>query len=108
MIDLIFYLETEIVMVRIIGNNITFSTSNFGNLTAPIENLKLSYSGVCREFPDLELRDDWKEEAIKRFKDKVNNMKSEEEIAEYIISDLRGHGYVPKWKQKNGFRREKI
>ena len=33
-------------------------------------------------------------------------MKNEDEVVEYIVSDLKKYGYVPKYKQKSGFRAE--
>ena len=106
MIDLIFFYGTEVVFIRIKGSDVRFSTNAYKQWYGSIENLKLSYAGVCREFPDLELNENWRAEAIKRFKEKLKSFKSEEEIASYLISDLKEHGYIAKFKQKAGFRRE--
>jgi len=108
MIDLILYYGTEIIFIRIDGGNITFHNSNFGVRGSTIEGLNLSYPGVLKEFPDLEDNPDWRHIAIKRFKDKINKMDNEDKIAEYLVKDLKMHGYVPKFKQKHGFRRELI
>ena len=108
MLEIIFYLDNEIILVRINGKKITFASPQFGAKEADIDGLKLDYAGVCREFPDLELAKDWREQSIQRFKSKIALMNSEEEIAEYIINDLRKFGYVPKYKQKQGFRIQKI
>ena len=108
MIEIIFYFGTEIVMVRIRGNHVTFCTSTNGNVEATIEGIKLSKAGVIKEFPDLKDRDDWKVEAINRFKDKIRAFTTEEAVAEYVIEDLKKFGYVPKFKQKQGFRRMAI
>jgi hypothetical protein len=108
MIEVIFYFGTDIVMVRIREHNITFVNSAMGAVESTIEGLKLSKSGAIKEYPDLKDRDDWKEESIKRFKAKIFELNDEEAIAEYIIMDLKKYGYVPKWKQKQGFRRVKI
>lgn len=108
MIGLIFYYGQEIIYIRVDGHNVNFSNSTFGAVETSIDGLKLNKSGVLKEHPDLKDRDDWKEEAIKRFKDLINVMKTEESIAEYLIQDLKKYGYVPKWKQKAGFRRIKI
>jgi hypothetical protein len=105
MIEVIFYFGTDIVMVRINGHRVTFVNSTFGAVESPIEGLKLSKAGVIKEHPDLVDREDWKDEAIKRFKDKIIELDKEEAIAEYVINDLKNYGYVPKWKQKKGFRR---
>jgi len=108
MIELIFYFGSEIILVRVTHNDITFSNSAFGNLYAPIENLKLSKAGVIKEFPELELEEDWKEQAIERFKRKVSSLETLDKKAEYIIEDLKKHGYIPRYKQRQGFRREVI
>ncbi|KKN22713.1 hypothetical protein LCGC14_0912150 [marine sediment metagenome] len=108
MIELIFHYGTEIVLIKIEGNKVTFSNSAYGAVYGSIENLKLSYDGVVKEHPDLETNEDWRGEAIKRFKEKVKSFDTEEETASYIIEDLRKHGYLPKYKQKQGHRREVI
>jgi len=108
MIDILCYLGTEIIFVRINGNDIKFANSVHGNIWASIDGLKLSYIGVCREFPDLELRVDWKQEAIHRFKEKIKLMKDEEEVYQYLIKELNKMGYIPIKKMKAGFRPEAI
>jgi hypothetical protein len=108
MIEVIFFFGTEIVMVRIRGNHVTFVNSAFGSMEATLEGLKLSRSGVIKEFPDLKDNPNWNIEAIGRFKEKINDMNNEEKIADYVIEDLRKFGYIPKFKQKAGFRREAI
>lgn len=108
MIDLIFYFGTEIIFVRIQGKNVTFANSGYGMKMAPIDGLKLSYTGVVKEFPDLKDNENWKEEGIKRFKKHLSTFETEDEISQYIIKDLKSHGYVPKFMQKAGFRRKKV
>ena len=108
MIELIFEFAGDYVLVKIQGWNITFGNTNYGTRLAPIECLRLDRSGVMNEFPDLKDDPNWRDEAIKRFKDKIKHMRSEEQIAEYIIEDLKKFGYIPKWKQKGGFRKEGI
>jgi N-acetyl-anhydromuramyl-L-alanine amidase AmpD len=107
MIDIIFYYGTEIIFVRIDGTTINFSTSS--NMTSStIDGLRLNKEGVVKEFPDLKDNDNWKEEAVKRFKDKIKSLKNEDERCNYIIEDLKKHGYQAKIKQKAGFRKEII
>lgn len=108
MITLIFDFAAEKIIMIIEGTNVKFGNTNFGSLVCGIEGLKLSYEGVCREFPDLETRQDWREEAIERFKDKIKELNDEDKIADYLIKDLKKFGYIPKLKQKKGFRIEKI
>jgi|SRR3990167_5275436 len=108
MIELIFYFGTDIILTRINGHHITFCNSLHGAFESTIEGLKLSHLGVIKEFPDLKDNPNWREEALKRFKKRISELNTEEAIAEYIIMDLKKFGYIPKWKQKKGFRRVKI
>ena len=108
MIDLFFNYFNEIILVKIEGKKILFGNTQYGARMAPIEGLKLSRQGAIKEFPDLITREDWKEEAIRRFKQKIEELPSEEDIAEYIINDLKVYGYIPKLKQRTGFRPERI
>lgn len=108
MIEVIFYFGTEISMVRIRGNHVTLCSSSQGSVEATIDGLKLSKSGVVKEFPDLKDKENWREESIIRFKQRIKDFKSEEAVAEYLIEDLKKFGYVPKYKQVMGFRRVAI
>ena len=107
MIGIVFQFGSEIVEVRIKDNNVFFGTSQhteFGD----IDGLKLNKVGVLKEFPDLKDKDDWQKQAKERFKDKIKKMKTERERVDYVIEDLRKHGYVPLYLQKQGFRPTKI
>ena len=104
MIDTIMQFGTEIVFVRVSGNSISFSTSSQREVMSTIEGMKLDYNGTIKEFPDLKDNDNWRTEAIKRFKVKIKNMKSEDEVNEYIINDLRKFGYAPIKTMKFGSR----
>jgi len=106
--DIIFYFGKEIVLVKIDGTNVLFGNSTYGAKLAPIDGLKLSRQGAIKEFPDLKGRDDWKEIAIKRFKDHIAYLADEDKIAEYIIEDLKKYGYQAKYSQKAGFRPKKL
>jgi len=106
-IGVVFQFGSQIIEVRVEGVNCLFRTGQFGGAFAPIDGLQLDYRGVCREFPDLELREDWKQQAINRFKDKMKQLKTEEERINYVINDLKKFGYNPLYKQKNGFRMER-
>jgi len=63
---------------------------------------------VIREFPELKGNDDWQKIARNRFKEKINKMKTEEEIAKYIVGDLTKYGYRPLYFQKQGHRPVKL
>ena len=104
MIELIFELGSEVVLVKIEGHKILFGNTSYGAQMADISGLKLDYNGVCREFPDLELEFNWKEQAIERFKEKIKEMKTEDEICNYIIIELEKQGYKAKKKRRDGFR----
>ena len=48
-----------------------FGTTTFGAVMTDISGMRLDYDGVIKEFPDLKDKEDWKQEAVKRFKDKI-------------------------------------
>lgn len=104
---LLFNYGNEVVIVSIEGTNVTFANQQTAyNVFVPIDALKLSLSGIYKEFPDLQGLEYNKarEETIKRFKDKISKMGNENEIAAYIMDDLQNYGYVLKSIIKNGFR----
>lgn len=108
MIGIIFQFGSEYVEVRIENSKVLFRTQTYGTNFVPIELLKLNKEGVIKEFPDLQYSETWREDAINRFKMKIKDMASEEEVVRYIIEDLSKYGYIPKFKQRTGFRIEKI
>lgn len=108
MIGLIFQLASENIEVRIDNKNIYFRTVGTSGAWATIEHIKLDYNGVIKEHPDLKDNKEWRQETIKRFKEKINKMKTETEISNYIIDDLTKFGYVALYRQRQGFRPEKI
>jgi hypothetical protein len=108
MIGITFEFMGDIVEVRIINSLCYFRNSRYGGIFSPIEGLKLNRSGCLKEHPDLKDREDWKEQSIKRFKDKMKQYKTEEEQVEYVITDLKKYGYKPIATQKSGFRIKKI
>lgn len=108
MIDILFQQESHFILVRISGNSVLFGNTAQGMLMSDISGLKLYYSGVIKEFPDLEKSENWKEEAIKRFKAKIKSLPTEGKIGDYIIEDLRKHGFEPKKIQIKGRRPRKI
>lgn len=108
MIDIILYYETEIVFVRVAGYIVKFAASTYGNRWTDISGLKLNKDGAIKLFPDLADREDWKQEAINRFKEHIKSLRNENEICDYVANELRSCGYIPKYKQRVGFRREII
>jgi len=108
LIGLIFQLGPEIVEVRVDGTNIQFRNNDSNGMFTTIEGLKLNKVGVIREFPDLKDNENWQNIARERFKEKIKSMNTEMEGANYIIEDLKKFGYEPKYRQRQGFRPEKI
>ena len=106
-IGLIFQFAGEVVQVNILNKAVYFRTPQANGYTT-IEGLKLSKGGVTKEFPDLADKENWREEAIKRFKEKINTMETDMQVSEYIISDLTKYGYKPLYRQRSGYRVEKI
>ena len=108
MITILFGFANEKILVTIRGTNVTFSNTIFGAKETSIEGFQLSQQGVIKEFPDLKEDKEWRKKVIERFKEKISNFNTEQERANYIIEDLRKHGYVPEQKQIGGFRPKKI
>jgi uncharacterized protein YfcZ (UPF0381/DUF406 family) len=107
MIGAIFEYGNDKVEVRVQDLNCYFRTSDFAQF-ATIDGIKLDKKGAVKEFPDLKDREDWKEETIKRFKEKLKQMETESQRIKYVISDLTKHGYKPLFIQRAGFRPVKI
>lgn len=100
-----FQLASEIQEVIVRGNELLFAQN--GMITT-IEGLKLSKSGVVKEFPDLETSDEWRKEAITRLKNHIKQMKTETEAMEYVKEELKKQGYTPLFMQRAGFRPERF
>jgi len=103
---IVFKLGSEVIEVRVQDSSVYFRTP--GSQFADIGGLSLNKVGVVKEFPDLKDNKEWKQEAIKRFKEKIKNMKTETEIVKYVIDDLKKFGYVPMYSQRNGHRPTKL
>ena len=106
-LGIIFQLASEVFEVRIDKGNVLFRTTSTNGAFGTIDNLQLNYVGVIKEFPDLKDSKEWRQEAIKRFKEKIKTM-NEIEASKYIIEDLIKFGYKPLYKQRDGFRVEAI
>jgi len=104
MIELMFEFGGEAILVVINGGDVKFGNTAFGAQLADISGLKLDYAGVCRQFPDLETNTDWEQEAVIRFKEYLDTLKTEDEKCNYIIEELEGCGYKAKSKRRKGFR----
>lgn len=96
----------DIIEVVVDKSNILFSDVSSGTITT-VEGLKLSKIGVEEQFPDLKGKDNWREEATKRFKEHTKKFKKETEKLDYIRSELTKHGYESMMRQRSGFRPER-
>ncbi len=108
MITVLFSFANEKVLITVKGNKVYFSSTAMGAVESTIDGLKLDYPGVILEFPELKGKDNWREEAIKKFKEKIKQLPTEQDKIDYIIYDLEKFGYIPEQIQKGGFRPEKI
>lgn len=108
MISTIFQNGSEIVEVRIDNTSCLFRTVKTDGGFVPIDGIKLDKKGCIKEHKDLADRDDWREETIKRFKQKIKDYDTEKERMKYIISDLTKHGYKALYYQQSGQRPIKI
>ena len=108
MIGVIFQFGSEVIKINVNGDKVYFQTGTTGFSMATIENLRIDKNGTIKEFPDLKDNPEWRSIAVSRFKEKMENMKTEEERVTYLINDLKKFGYKPMYKQRTGFRVEKI
>lgn len=106
-IQMTFQKGSERMIVRIIGNNVLFIDPQ-NNIMAPIEGLNLNKQGVIKEYPDLKDDTEWKQKAIQRFTNKVKSFKTENERADWIVEEMKQMGYTGLYKQREGFRVQKI
>lgn len=108
MISTIFQKGSEIIEVRINQTSCLFRTANTQGGFVPIEGIKLEKAGCIKEHPDLKENNNWKDETIKRFKQKIKDYETEKQRMKYIISDLTKHDYKPLYYQQQGHRPIKI
>lgn len=107
MTDLVFYYGKEIVIVRLLKENLFFCKLEHSQLKfAPIEGLKFSEAGIRKEFPDLIDKpfEEAKKIAIERLKTAIKNMQSEKDRIVYLKNDLEKFGYVLKIISREGYR----
>ena len=97
----------RIVALRIIQDNVLFIDLQT-NKVAPIEGLRFDKRGVIIEYPDLKDNPDWKQISIQRFVDKLKQLPTEEQKSKWLISEMKKMGATPLYKQKSGFRTQKI
>ncbi len=103
----VFQLAGDQVEVIVRGHEILFRDTST-SLTTTIDGLRLSKSGVLKEFPELKDNNEWKRIAIKRLKEKIKAYKTEKERIMYIKDELVKYGYTPKFWQLGGHRPNKF
>lgn len=103
MIRCIFRLGGQLQEVIIRGDELLFCDLNTGMITS-LAGLRLSRTGVIKEFPDLDGKENWKEEAIKRFEENFKKYETEIQKVNYVKSELVKQGYEPMYWQRAGFR----
>lgn len=106
-IGIIFTFAGSVLEVIVKGGEVIFM-SGVQRKMGTIDNVKLDKAGVIKEFPDLKDDEDWQKKARERFKEKMLNMKTEKERAEYILDDLKKFGYKPVYWQQSGYRPIKL
>lgn len=106
--EMIFTFGPDVILVQVRGNSVMFGNTSYGAKLTDISGLEINKAGVIKEFPDLADKDDWKEQAIERFKDKIKSLPSENAKMKYIRGDLEKHGYILKKIQKAGGRVQTI
>lgn len=97
MLKLNFSINGSPVVAKIDGKKIYFSGQALGlSSFIPMEKLMLmgGTSGILKEWPELKYlpQHEMKNEAVKRFRAKVEAMGSEEEIKGYVVGEMRKQG----------------
>ena len=109
--DLIFKFGTEQVAIKVNFKQLQFCKLEGGFYKyAPIDGLRLSTSGIIKEFPDLKNKSDKaiRRIAIQRFKDHIKELNTEQEVEDYLKEDLKKHGYKLVFRKRPGFRKQKV
>lgn len=75
-----------------------------------LEGLRWNIVGMVKEFPDLKGKpvQEIRKKGLKRFKEHLLNLKTENDCIDYLKKDLKKHGYKLIMKQRKGFRPEKV
>ena len=109
--ELFFQIGSDATIIKIEGKNVLFSNSalNF-NQFVPIERIRFTEQGILKEHPDLKgmKLNDMRDEAIRRWKRKIQAMESEDTIRDYIINEMERMGYEYEMIKRNGFRPVRI
>jgi len=87
-----------ILKINILGKKITFASTALGiNRFIPIEKLILmgNVQGILKERPDFSgmSERDIKFEGVRMFKEKIDTLKTQEEVKNYILYEMESQGY---------------
>jgi len=107
MIDLIFQKGIKLSAIRINGSDLLFAEmKGMARYYTNLEGLKLDPNGIAKHYPDLAdlPYPIMQKRALERFRKKIKEMKNEDEVKDYLISDLAEHGYKIRKIMKQGFR----
>jgi hypothetical protein len=110
MIKMYFKKHGDLIMVKIIGNNVFFSNEQLGFMAdAPIDMLQFDYDGIIKEHPDLADKSpgEARQEALRRLKELISSMRNEDEVKEYVVAQMVNiAGYqFKRIERSGGFRR---
>jgi len=100
-----FQLASDNVDVIIDGNNIMFMQD--GVITT-LDGLRISKSGVVKEFPDLENDEEWKKKGLERLKEHIKTFDTQDKKLDYVKKELIKFGYTALYFQKAGFRPQRF
>lgn len=81
----------EVAIVKILNKSLYFGKITQGiPYWLPLEKLNLGVEGIIKQFPDLEGKpyNEIKQEGVKRLKEHIKTMKTEEEIKNYVINEV--------------------
>jgi len=88
---------TDLVAIKVMNKQLFFTKWQGGLIKySPIDNLRLNPAGIVREFPDLKGKpiEEIKRIALQRLKNHIKKKKTKREIMDYLVKDLKKHGYT--------------
>lgn len=110
-IQLHFDYGSERKVIRIMDKNVVFIDLQT-NMMSPFEGLEIKdKASIVKEFPDLKDIEDkgkLKTAVAQKFRDKMEELKTERERANWLIKELKQMGGRGLFEQRNGFRNKRI
>lgn len=98
---------TQLMAIKLIGGVLYFANQKGHYVSySTIDGLSLNVSTILEEFPELKGKEtaEIKRIARERFKEKIKGMTSPKQIENYLIEDLKKHGWRLYMSQKKGHR----